>query len=269
MEYRAKARAPQCGFCGGVLKLEEQVDPVEQTEKYVEFAVDRTAATEAYRRWISQQGFFRPSNLSSAARLESMQSLWWVGWVLHADTFVTWTADSDAEKQKADWAPHAGELQAGFDNIVIPATRGLSSEECGRLIPTYSLSNAVTQPTQTNAEFVVERFEVSRSFARARLVEAIQQMAESVVQRGHIPGSRFRNLHASIQLRGLVARRMAFPAYVLAYRYRGQLYRTVISGQDSSCVIGEAPRSLAKLALVIALGLAALGAVVAGLILSN
>jgi hypothetical protein len=164
---------------------------------------------------------------------------------------------------------HAGELQTVFDNIVIPATRGLSSAECARLIPSYALGSGIKHPIDADDEVVLERFEVSRSFARARLVEAIQQMAEARVKGEHIPGSRFRNFHAAIQLRGLVARRLAFPAYVLAYRYRGRLYRTVISGQEPSCVIGEAPRSVAKLVLIITLALLGLGAVVISLILRS
>ena len=48
----------------------------------------------------------------------------------------------------------------------------------------------------------------------------------------------------------------------------GRLYRTVISGQDPACVIGQAPLSLAKMllliALVFALILAGLAAVAIG-----
>ena len=43
----------------------------------------------------------------------------------------------------------------------------------------------------------------------------------------------------------------------------------MISGQNPACVIGEAPRSLAKLVLVIALALLGLGAVGIGLILRS
>lgn len=60
---------------------------------------------------------------------------------------------------------------------------------------------------------------------------------------------------------------MAFPAYVIAYRYRGRLYRTVISGQDAGCIIGNAPRSVAKVILVIALALLVLGGLAVGLLL--
>jgi len=63
-----------------------------------------------------------------------------------------------------------------------------------------------------------------------------------------------------------VTRRYAFPSYVLAYRYRGKLYRIVISGQDSTRILGTAPYAVAKIALTGCLGLIAIAAVVATLI---
>lgn len=267
LEYRASLQAPQCAFCGGVLALEEKVDPVEQAERYLPFIFDRQAATDAYRQWLGQLGWFRPSNLTSNARLESLHALWWIGWVVNADVLITWTADSDAGAQRAKWAPHSGELGTMFDGLVIPAGRGLTAAECVRLIPSYSLGNTSDPAGPQHPEAVLERFELPRSAARSTILETIRRQAESEVQAQHIPGSRFRNFHAAIRLRSLVSRRMAFPAYVIAYRYHGRLYRTVISGQVPSCIIGEAPRSVAKVILVVVLAALALGGLALGLLL--
>jgi len=267
MEYRTTVQAPQCAFCGSVLKLEEQIDPVEQTEQYLPFTLDRRAATETYRGWLSRQGFFQPSNLASAARPESLRALWWTGWIVSADAIVTWTLDSDAGARRAAWAPHAGELRTGFDHIVIPATRGLTPHECARLIPTYTVADSVNEPQSDGRDEVRERFDVSRSVARGRIVEAIRGLAEARIKDHEAPGTRFRNFHASIQLRGLRTRRVAFPAYAIAYRYGNRLYRTVISGQDSACVVGQTPISLVKVALFVALILAGFAAAMIGLIL--
>ncbi|HEY6226279.1 MAG TPA: zinc ribbon domain-containing protein [Verrucomicrobiae bacterium] len=254
MEYRASLQTAQCGFCGGMVKLEEFVDPQEQIETRLAFAVSRAQALEIYRQWISRQGFFRPFNLAAASTLESLQALWWAAWVVNAGVRATWTADSDAGAQKAKWAPHAGELQSEFNSLVIPATRGLTANECARLIPTYDLAmTALDGDGERDA--AMERFDMPRSFARAAIVGAIHRLIESRITNGEIPGSRFRNLHASVQLRKLMTRRMAFPAYVIAYRYRGRLYRTVISGQDPNCVVGEAPKSIGKLLLLVTLAL--------------
>ena len=250
-----------------MLALEEKADPVEQTERHLPFAFDRQAATDVYRQWLQQLGWFRPSNLASASRLESLHALWWVGWVVNADALITWTADSDAGAQRAKWAPHSGELRTAFNGLVIPASRGLTVHECTRLMPSYSLGTTSGDAQPKDPEAVLERFELPRSAARSTILESIRRQAESEVQARQIPGQRFRNLHAAIQLRGLASRRVAFPAYVIAYRYRSRLFRTVISGQNPSCIIGNAPHSVAKVVLVIALALLALGGLAVGLLL--
>ncbi len=253
IQYRVTVQAPQCAFCGGKLKLEEQTDPPEQTQRYLPFTVDQARAAESYYNWISRQGFFRPMNFAATARLESLKPLWWVGWVLDADALVTWTADTNAGAERSSWAPHSGELQDQFNQLVIPATRGLSFEECAGLIHTYTLRDPSIPAGEQDGEVVNERFDLPRSAARTRITHAIQRLAEVRVQNQQLSRARIRNFHSAVLLRGLNTQRVAFPAYVLAYRHGGQLYRTVISGQDPNCVIGQAPRSYVKLLLVIVL----------------
>jgi hypothetical protein len=143
----------------------------------------------------------------------------------------------------------------------------LTVAECVQLIPSYCL-DAAGGNVPSDPEAILEQFELPRSAARSTILESIRRQAESEVRAGHIPGTHFRNFHAAIQLRGLASRRLAFPAYVIAYRYRGRLYRTVIAGQDPNRIIGSAPRSLAKVILVIVcLVLLAVGGLALGLLL--
>lgn len=260
MKYSAAAKAPHCAFCGGVLKLEEFIDPEEQIERRLPFTVTRSVAVDVYQQWTRRQGFFRPFNFASRATLESLRAVWWPAWMVEARAVATWTADSDAGAQKAKWAPHAGELQSDFDDLIISASRGLTSEECARLVVSYNLTRLASVSAAVPSDAEVERFDMPRSFARATIVGAIRKRTEARILAGEVPGSRFRNLHTAIHLRGLSTRRVALPAYVIAYRYRGRLHRTVISGADPTCVIGEAPRSLGKLVVLIILGLLAVGA---------
>ncbi|MGD8895697.1 MAG: zinc ribbon domain-containing protein [Acidobacteriota bacterium] len=268
VSYSEKARAPKCAFCGSVLRLETTSDPMEQTEHFLPFTVTRDQATEAYRAWLRGLGFFRPSDLASVARLESLKALWWVGWVFQADALVSWAADSDHGARRAAWAPHAGQLEMPFRDILVPATRGLSEPETAQLTNSYRLDTARPEPLG-DGETIVEQFDLRRSAARRQVSEAMGRLAEQRVKGGHIPGSRFRNFAAAILLRRLVTLRYAFPAYVIAYRYRGRLFRTVISGQDPTRILGRAPYSgwkivgtiggiLLALALIVAL-LALLG----------
>jgi hypothetical protein len=243
VSYSEKARAPKCAFCGSVMHLETPTDPMEQTKHFLPFTVSRPQATEVYRGWLAGLGWFRPSDLASSARLESLKALWWVGWVFLADALVSWAADSDYGRRKAQWAPHAGQVEMPFRDILVPATRGLTEAETAHLTDSYRLDSARAQPEGAEGETTVEQFDVRRSAARQRVSEAMARLTEHGVKDGFIPGSRFRNFSAAILLRRLVTNRYAFPAYVVAYRYRGRLFRTVISGQDPTRILGRAPYS--------------------------
>lgn len=235
-------------------------DPMEQTEWFLSFAVDPDRARRELRRWLGTRGFFTPNDLVKEATIEQLRPLFWVGWVFEADALVSWTADSDAGARRSDWAPHAGQASMRFENILVSASRGLSEEETRALTTAYDLSagarKAIGPPSP-----VIERFDVQRSAARATIANEIERAAAQRVIEHHVPGRTYRNLSVVALLEGLVTRRCAFPAYVLAYRYRDQLYRAVIHGQDPSVVVGATPKSIWKILLVL------LGAVAGALLL--
>ncbi len=267
VSYDVAAQAPCCGFCGSVMHVEKVEDPLEQTEWWGDFRVDVQHADAALSKWFGGLSFLRPSDLSSRATIEGLKPLWWVAWVFDATACVSWTADSNAGSHRSSWAPHAGSTELTFDQILVTASRGLSAKETTELLRGYDLSSG-RNVAPTSEDGVVEQFDVQRSEARGRIIDAATAVAASRIEAGHIPGSSFRNINVELVLRGLRTRRCAFPAYVLAYRYRNNLYRAVINGQDASCVTGKAPYSVWKILFLILGGIALL-AVIAALVTSS
>lgn len=250
--YDARSESLRCSFCSGELKPEELTDPVEQTEAYLPFTVDREGARVALKSWLGNLGFFRPSDLKSAARIEDLRPLWWAGWVFDAHARVSWTADSNAGAGRSAWAPHSGQTDMVFDDVLISASRGLNDKEAYTLSPSYSLTTALPEIEAPADDATLEAFDVQRSQARARVTHGIRRAAAGRLQESHIPGSRFRNIHVRALLTGLDTRRMSFPAWVMAYRYEHKLFRVVISGQDAGVLMGKAPISWAKILVIVA-----------------
>ena len=268
VSYVAEAGAPRCGFCGAVMEVEEPTDPIEQPEWMLPFRVERDQARAALRRWMRSLGWFRPRDLSSAATIESIRPLHFAAWICDADASVTWAADSNAGSGRSAWAPHAGTASFTWRNILVSASRGLSLREASRLAPDFRLDTAIalTRPGEPGAALerngAIESFDAQRSAARRRVVAAIEDIAEAeLTRKGHIPGDRFRNVHSSVLLSKLTTRRYVLPAWVLAYRYKGGLYRSVVHGQDASNTFGTAPRSWLKIGLAAAVALAVLALV--------
>lgn len=255
VSYSVEARAPRCAFCGWTAHLEVAADPREQVEAVVPFAVSPEEARAALQRWLGSRGFFAPADLTHAAQLEELRPLWWVAWVVDAEALVSWTADSDAGARRAAWAPHAGQVQLRFADLLIPATRGLTERESLALAPGFELAHAEATPRGPEGA-VLESFELERSAARKLVLSRLEGHARERVQAEQVPGTRCRNLHTSLLLVGMHTRRVALPTYVLAYRYRSRLYRVLVHGQRAEQVLGKAPVSALKVALVV-LGTAA------------
>ena len=263
LAYSAEHRAPNCGFCGSTMHIEAPRDPIEQAELVLPFANTEAQARAALSAWLSSRGFFRPSDLASASTIADMKPLFWAGWLCDAQAIVSYTADSDADSRRSAWAPHAGQSAMRFERLVISGSRGLTLQETAHLISHYDLSHA--QPaSNVPPGWLVERFELQRSAARSMVVGAIHgTAAQNVVNHRLLPGSRFRNVKVGVLLQQLATHRMAFPAWVLAYRYRGKLFRAVVHGHDARVVLGTSPISIGKIVLVVALVLAALTVVAA------
>jgi hypothetical protein len=262
--FDANKGAPACSFCGAVMKVEQPVDPIEVATRRVPFTVDREAATRTLRTWLGSRGFFAPKTLRDEAVFESLRPLYWAAWIVDAQAAVSWTADSDEGSLRSDWAPHAGVVSQTFDNIVVPASRGLRHEECARLVPQYDLARLVPIGVETatvDDDAAVESFDAQRSAARQLVAHGIEAVARHRVQR-IVPGSRVRNVNVAVLLERQTTDRVALPAWVLAYRYRGSPYRAVVHGNDARVVFGSSPKDWVKV-MTIVIGIAAAIALIA------
>lgn len=258
--YDVERGSPLCAFCGSVTAIEVPPDPVEQAEHILPFLVDETEARDALRRWLRGLGFFRPSALSREAVIDALQPLHWAAWRVIADATVSWAADSDLGARDAEWAPHAGQKRLSFGEMLVPATRGLTTTETSALTPDYRLA---TRQASRVDDAIVEQFELPRSAARALILRSIELDARERIANESVPGYRLRNFHVSVVLEGLATERLALPAWVLAYRWRGKTYRAVVHGQNATRVFGTAPWSYVKIALVAVGAVAAVAAVYA------
>lgn len=260
--FSATHQAPSCSFCASTMAIEQPTDPIEVARMRVPFTVDRMDAEASLRGWLGNRGWFAPKELREGAVLESIQPLYWAGWLVDARAKVAWTADSDKDAGRSAWAPHAGMLSMTFDAIVVPASRGLDREECRLLVPYYDVETAlpIDAATVTDLDAPVESFDAQRSAARDIVQRAIERVAKTRVE-PHVPGRRYRNVRVACLVESQTTERIALPAWVLAYRYRDKLYRAIVHGQRREVVFGSSPLDLRKVAIIVLAVLAVLAIV--------
>jgi hypothetical protein len=250
--YDVAVRAPRCAFCGTTAHVEEAADPPELAEQYLPCTVSADDARAGLRRWLAGLGWFRPTGLAREAAIGELAVTWWPAWVFSATAQVSWCADVDA-RGRSGWAPIASQEPMEFTGIPVPASRGLSDREARALLRSYDLSTPAPATPPPGA--TVEPFEIQRSSARGRVLDEARAIARTRVAAARLKKRGWRNLHVELLLRDLATRRLALPAYIVAYRHRGKIFRAVVAGQNSQ-VIGEAPLSRAKIAATIAAALA-------------
>jgi hypothetical protein len=260
--HRAEdAMSPACRFCRAPTAIETPTNPLEVAELMLPFAVSADRAVGAMRRYLGSLGFFRPSDLAASATVDSVTAVWFASWIFDVRADVSWAADSDAGSGRSAWAPHAGRVKFDWRNVLVSASRGLAYHEVARLAPAYDLRQA--QAVAGSAVAQVESFDVDRSAARQRILDAIHAIAAGELEKRHIPGSRFRKVAVSALLEGLTTRRCALPAYVFVYRYEGRPYRAIVHGQNEGVAFGTAPLSWSRIALVALAVVAVIAAVLA------
>jgi hypothetical protein len=111
----------------------------------------------------------------------------------------------------------------------------------------------------------IESFDAQRSAARAYVQGRIEAAAKVRIER-HIPGHRYRNVRVACLIERQTTERIALPAWVLAYRYRGAPYRAIVHGQRREIVFGASPIDLAKVGWIVAM-LAVVAAIAALIVL--
>jgi hypothetical protein len=255
--YSVEAQAPKCAYCASEMHTETQEDPIDQAEHFVPFEVSPEQAQQALAAFLGKGGFFRPSDLAHRAALDSLKPMWWPGWEFDARVEATWTADTDAGSQRSDWAPHSGASQFVLRQILVSASRGLTQAETQRLAPHYDVSRAKPKPMGP-PDAQVELFDVTRSGARRQILTAVEGMSREQIARTELPGRRHRNLRVAVALSGLDTSHYALPVYVLAYRFKQKLYRVVVHGQRTDCVLGEKPIAWGKVVATALIALALL-----------
>lgn len=234
------------------MHVEIPTDPPERASLRIDFVVAPQQAHAAMKAWLGTLGFFRPSDLASSAVLSGTTPLLFCVWMVDTEAQISFTADSDAGRGRSAWAPHSGQVSMPFRALMVPASRGLSAQECGRLAPGYDL-RALRPIDPAPTDVLMEQFDVQRSMARQRVTDALLETAAARLQQERIiPGSTFRNVKVAALLRGLSTRRVVLPAYVMAYQYRGKTYRAIVHGTDARLTFGTAPLSWRKILGVLA-----------------
>ncbi len=248
MSYDASARTLRCPFCGSERLEKQKEGKTLAPEWIVPFAVSHEQAVATMREFLGT-GFWRPGDLARTAVVTHMTAVYVPYWVFSARTFTYWCADTNQTPPGArgDWRPMAGEHRGTYSGVLIGASSTLTPGETSAICP-FELNQAKSPEEIDTENYIVEQFRVQRKYARPLARNTLERFEQHSCMK-YVPG-RARNMHVNVRLEGLSSVPVLVPVWVMAYGYKGRIFRFLVNGQSGRST-GQAPFSKKKLFMII------------------
>lgn len=266
--YAGVSTAEECVFCGSPQVLEQTANRnALRPESLIPLDVGRETVEREFRAWLKRL-WFRPSALRSTRELQAVGvyvPYWTFDCAVHSD----WSADAGyfywvtepytaivngravlrtRQVRKVRWVPAWGARDDAFDDLSIPASRGVSAKllaELGR----FDTRALVPYRPEYLAGWRAEEYAVDLDGGWAdaqRQVEATQERRCAA----DVPGDTQRALRVANRIADVRWKHVLLPLWVLTYRWRGRPYTVLIHGQTGR-VVGDAPYSAIKIAALV------------------
>lgn len=254
-----------CAFCGTSAVVEAPPNPnVVRPEGILPFRVTRDTAITSFRKW--QHGlWFRPNDLKASSRVTAVQGAYIPFWTFDAATHSEWTAEAgyyyyvDVEytengqtrrrqERRVRWEPAAGELDHFFDDVPVPASKGVEPELYQDIEP-YPTGELVVYEPSFIAGFLAEENAVDLPDALESAKERMRTKLHSLCS-DEVPGDTQRNLEVSTTFSALAYKNALLPIWIAAYDYHGTPYRFLVNGVTGKTA-GTAPWSWVKITFAI------------------
>jgi DNA-directed RNA polymerase subunit RPC12/RpoP len=276
----AGERTTKCPFCGSLQVLGQDTDAnAIRPESLLPFGVTKQVANERFAVWLKSR-WFRPNDLARMGKVEEMGGVYVPYWSFDSAVRSQWSAErgyyyyeneayeeTDAngnrqtrtrQMQRTRWEPASGGRDDYYGDVLVCAGKGLPealaakfvSFDVAKLVP-YRPEFLAGWRAESYALDLMPGWEVGQGII-ARSQE--QRCAKDV------GGDTSRALSVSNQYAQTAFKHVLLPVWIAAYRYRGKVFRFLVNGQTGE-IVGDAPLSVAKIALFVLFIAAIIGAI--------
>ena len=263
-----------CPYCGSPLQQNE----VHRSRRalpfdgVIPFRIDRRRAHQSLSGWIRSR-WLAPSAFYRLRIEAAFTGIYLPFWTFDALTFTRYagmrgehywvtvgTGKNRRMVQRTNWYRVSGTFQRFFDDVLVPASRGLPAHYLDRLAP-WPLHEAIPFTPEVLAGFYARAYDVELdegfSLAKAAMDAAIEAEVRSRIGGDEQQVDAIESAYDAITFK-----LMLLPVWLLVYRFRSRPYQVLVNAATGE-VFGERPYSWVKITLLVLL--AALIAVAIGL----
>ncbi|HET8773563.1 MAG TPA: zinc ribbon domain-containing protein, partial [Thermoanaerobaculia bacterium] len=209
--------------------------------------------------------WFRPNDLKRSARMNAIQGAYIPFWTFDAATHSRWSAEAgyyyyvtvqvvvngrteNRQEQRVRWEPAFGQLELFFDDVPVPASRGIDPS-LARGIEPYPTAELTPYDPSYLSGFLAEENAIDLPEALESAKGRMRDDIRAACAR-EVPGDTHRNLMVETVFSALAYKNCLLPIWVAAYDYHGTPYRFLVNGVTGRCH-GTAPWSWVKITLLV------------------
>lgn len=260
--------AETCAYCGSasVLVQDERRNAL-RPESLVPLDVSRDDVARDFAKWIRSL-WFRPNALVRTKSFDAV-GIYVPFWTFDARVHSDWTADAGyhywetemyttrengrtvtrtRQVRKTRWVPAWGERDDVYDDLLVPASKGLSDALLAEL-GGFDTKALVPYRPEYLLGWRAEEYQVDLAdgweLGKQR-IDALQRARCS----GDVPGDTQRGLRVRNTIDDVRWKHVLLPVWSLTYRYGTRRYAVLVNGQSGK-VVGKAPWSWIKIACAV------------------
>jgi len=269
-------RSYTCAFCDSnyVVEFTPERSQRQPPEFVIGFALTPEQAMERFRRWLSENAWFRPSDLHASALADKLRgaylpfwsfsmlvrSRWWASigeYWYRTETYTTTVNGKRVTKtrvvRETEWWNLDGGHHRYYSGYLISGSRGLGQNDAARIQPFHLAALRRYEPYFL-AGWLSEEYSVQRETAlEICKAEFLRREEQNVAQ--FLPGDTYSSLRVQSTFEDVNSDLILLPIYLLSYRYHNKLYRFLLNGQTGK-VSGEKPVSWRKIVAAVIAGVA-------------
>jgi DNA-directed RNA polymerase subunit RPC12/RpoP len=253
-----------CPFCASVKVVQREApQDVLRPRFLIPFKLKPDKIRGVALEWLGSS-WMTPSQLRNRKKAPKFTPVYLPFWTFDSQTAADWEAEvghtvreryfdfQDGKwktRTKIEWRWESGRAKRIFDDLLQPGTSRLRQKFLQK-IRTFNLSELVPYEPHFLAGLNAQAYDIllENAWESARL-----EMREQtrLTCRGQASTPKIRNFSMHLDYSDESWRYILLPVYVAAYRYEGQVYQTVVNGQNGD-IAGRRPVDWQKVWLVIA-----------------
>ena len=256
----------KCPFCGvdNIVQLEDL--PIIKPNAILPFSVTLDSATEAFKKWINKK-LLSPKQFKRNFTVENVRGAYLPAWTFDAqtvchyrgrlgkyETVVVGSGKNRRTERVLRWFHVSGSMNRNIDDFMIEASKSINQKDLSRVSP-FDTHASVGFNQDFLAGFSAERYDKELDTACAEMKDVVKRQFHDAIMRKY-NADRCDFLDLNVIYNNLTYRHILLPMWIDNYVYRNKSYRVLVNGRTAK-VGGTAPKSVAKVSALVALGVAA------------